>query len=339
MRDLERAINALAGWCYGHKPPLRPDWPERFSWLLQAGIVGFGLGTKDGFGPPCLSIEVLRKAPAHRLSRSELVPPRIVLEDGGVELETDVEEVAGECRIQSGGDLVRPLQPGAMAGIVDGDAGTIAVLVRSKDDPQILLLSCSHVLARSGQFGKNFGELSPSEKTILQPLDPSNAAAPVAVLIQGFTTLVAEHDGTNNADVAVAAVNPGIDLSPFQLKDGSLIQTDASLVPDAIRPGVPVTLLGAVTGPDSGIIRKTGATFVATHFPVLGSVRYTGMVQYDTLSLPGDSGGAVVDRNNCLLGIHVGRQENSKNGYFFPIDQFMRDSNFEVVTDIRGGAQ
>lgn len=332
MTPEEDLVRALADWRYARSAPLQRDWPERFHWLFQPGIAGFGLGAKAT--SPCLSIELRHKLPATALRASQLIPRRIVV--GSVELETDIEEIKGPIRLQAA-DMIRPLQPGAMAGIVDGDSGTIGAFVQNRGGGATLMLSCSHVLARSGQFGKDFSELTEAERTILQPIE--NGDARVGLLTKDFTTLLPDSRGSNSEDLALAEVDPDVDLSPFQRQGGRLIQTDASRVPNAVRVGVKTVLLGGVSGPADGHITKIAATFLATHFPVLGSVRYTGVVKYETHSLPGDSGGAVVDQNDCLLGIHVGKEESSNTGYFIPIANYMSSHQLEVLMQIPGGHQ
>jgi hypothetical protein len=279
----------------------------------------------------CITLLVESRLPESTLTPRRRIPRTIPLSDG--EYLTDVEESSS--RMSAHGSLdevVRPVQPSSPVSIATGAPGTLGVFVRVIGQTRPLLLSCSHVIARSGQFGKPFTMLSDDERTIQQPPSGPPPANRVAFLTDVFTTLLPLGQGNNTEDAALAELASGVPASPFPRFDDQIITTVA---PSPITRHTPTTLLGAVNRHASGeVLNPSYPPKTLDPVPFVQSATYAGMVYYRSNCAPGDSGGAVVDDQNRLLGIHVGGNSDAGVGVFFPIAEYFRTHNLELVTTL-----
>jgi hypothetical protein len=222
---------------------------------------------------------------------------------------------------------VRPLRPGIVAGHQLGPKGSIGLIVREINSQALLILSCSHVLARSG-FGAQ-GDV------IDQPTLVDDTSLQVASLTDSFSRL--RTDGGNEGDFAIAAITDGIEAHAEIEGIGqpaNVVLLNARSF-DAFK-GVSVQRLGAATGLQSGIVAGyTGPCFLSG-LPVFGPtlVRYDNVVEYRTNCAPGDSGAAVVvPSTGQVLGLHVGGDPARQVGYFNPLGDVMGAFGIELVFD------
>ena len=81
---------------------------------------------------------------------------------------------------------------------------------------------------------------------------------------------------------------------------------------------------GAINKNASGsILQFNGDTPETIDFPIVGTVSFSGLVRYSTSCAEGDSGGAIVDSRNRLLGVHVAGDRTGSVGLFLPVGAFL----------------
>ncbi len=141
--------------------------------LKKAHVVGVGVGEKIKDGKPmgrlCLKVYVEKKVGDEKLSKSDLVPPRLA------RVETDVEEV-GKIKLLAYTRRMRPAPPGVSIGHYKVTAGTLGCLVKDKLTGQTLILSNNHVLANSNAARKGDAIIQPgaADCAVACPLDEKN---------------------------------------------------------------------------------------------------------------------------------------------------------------------
>jgi hypothetical protein len=126
-----------------------------------------------------VTLFVRKKRLWERLAESERIPKVLRLESIETEVVTDVVEV-GSAPVAHV-TKVRPLRPGCGGAHFLGEEGTFGLFVRQAGSDEPLVLSCSHVLARSG--------LARPGDVIEQPLGGAAVADPVAKLTNVFSML------------------------------------------------------------------------------------------------------------------------------------------------------
>jgi hypothetical protein len=221
------------------------------------------------------------------------------------------------------------MRAGDGGGLYCGANGTLGVLVKFSDpDQDVYLLSCSHVIANCGQFGALFAEIPEFRKVVQQPVaTPCDASVNrVGVLQDGFSVIVSASQGTITCDLALAKLDPVVaaETNNLQVATGNSIADFATEDPATWQNGMETWLLGAINRNAGGrIIQYNGETPELVDYPAVGTVKFSGLVQYSTSCAEGDSGGAVVDSRNRLLGIHVGGNRSGSVGLFLPTGAFL----------------
>jgi hypothetical protein len=150
----------------------------------------------------------------------------------------------------------------------------------------------------------------------------------VGLLQDGFSVIVPASEGTTRADLALAKLDVDVaaDADRIQVATGNAISEIAVEDPASWQTGMQTWLLGAVNRNASGsVIQFNGDTPEAIDFPIVGTVSFTGLVRYVTSCAEGDSGGAVVDSRNRLLGIHVAGNQSGTVGLFLPTGAFLAE--------------
>ncbi len=101
---------------------------------------------------------------------------------------------------------------GEFGGLRCSPPGTLGLLVRETQTGHVLVLSCSHVLARSGHFGLPFPQVPDFWKVAQQPISPTCDPAEnrIGALQDGFSTIVPQIQGTNTEDCAQAPIDPAV---------------------------------------------------------------------------------------------------------------------------------
>jgi len=296
------------------------------SWGWHENVIGIGMSWKRVNGRMltddcCVTFYVLRKEPKRRLLSKQRIPSTLDLDSVSASVRTDVIALPGRCVAH--GLRVRPLRSRAEVGHLRGGLGTLGLIVRKIGTTQALALSCSHVIARSGDL-VGFG------RSVEQPAGA--AGETVGTLTGDFSTL---RSGTlATFDVALAALSAPAAAGIV----GSTVvpQTFSTMAAGEFTPGRRTVLFGATSGAVPGKIAASPATFDIAEMPfVTGHVEFSGLVAYETRSAKGDSGGLVMSgepgEESMVLGIHTAGRSDGQMGLFQPVGPIMKKFDLELV--------
>jgi hypothetical protein len=293
----------------------------RLKLFERANVIATGVGykiTKEK-KTSALSIvcSVTKKLPAERLSRKDLVPPTID------NIPTDVLET-GPIRALSYTGRYRPAPGGVSIGHRDITAGTLGCLVKKNGKKHIL--SNNHVLANSNNAQPGDYILQPG------PYDGGEFPGDRIATLTDFVPIVfsgPEPPGDCGiARVAASILNlvPKVIRSKTRLQ-AVTIREEENLVDAAIALPIAekdvsdeILDIGKIEGVNEGAVgmavKKTGRTTELTTGEIL-QVDVTVDVQYDlgkvarfadqlmagAMCQGGDSGSAVLDTDNNLVGL------------------------------------
>ncbi len=294
----------------------------------RANVVATGVGYKitNGQSTATLSIvcSVIEKVAASQLSSQEIVPATL---DG---IPTDVVQTGYIRALQSHTDRHRPAPGGVSIGHRDITAGTLGCLVHKNE--QTFILSNNHVLANSNeaqvgdpilQPGPYDGGRFPDDHiaNLAQFVPISIGGAPSDCPIgQGMATLLNGIAGVLGSDTRLQAVSL---QAAENLVDAAIaLPLNVADVSDQIlKVGV---IQGAGQGELGMAVKKSGRTTEFTTGQILqvdvsANVQYgAGRVAFFTdqlmagaMSQGGDSGSAVLDEGNRLVGLLFAGSDNS----------------------------
>lgn len=241
----------------------------------------------------------LRSLPIHNRIPKQINIPWEHSKDGVLEVVTDVQAVQFQALEFNARE--RPASGGCSIGHVDVTAGTFGCLVRDKLNNQPVILSNNHVLANTNDAAAG--------DPIVQPGDADGGSAP-ADTIATLTRYYPIHfdPGVNNLiDAAIATPIDSADVkhSIKEIGDNIPVETRNIGVDDL---GTFVKKSGRTTEHTTGFVDAVGFT---------GTIKY-GMFEKATfvdqiiieaplseedISAPGDSGSAVLDDQNRLIGL------------------------------------
>jgi hypothetical protein len=297
--------------------------------LAREHVVAAGIGYKMAGGKRTgdLSIvcSVVKKVPEALLAADDLVPPEI----RGIP--TDVVETGVLRALLARTDRWRPAPGGVSLGHPAITAGTLGCLVRKNGET--LILSNNHVLAAENaaaigdpilQPGAYDGGSDPADRiAVLEEFvpirflstEPSDCtvARTVAVLANALAYLVGSRtrllavrllEEENRVDAALARpVNPA-DLSAEILELGTVGGMGSAGL------GTPVKKSGRTTGVTSGEILQVEVTADIT-YGAGRTARFTDQIMAGAMSSGGDSGSAVLDAENNLVGLLFAGSEST----------------------------
>ena len=293
---------------------------NRYQLLTRANVVATGIGYKFSAGQktPALSIicSVSQKLPSSKLSAREMIPSSI----GG--LPTDVVQTGVIRAFQSHTARYRPAPGGVSIGHKDITAGTLGCLVKKGGD--FFILSNNHVLANSNaaQIGDAILQPGPYDGGRFPEDHIANLEAFIPISFTG---------GPSECTTAAGIANLLNSLAKAMGSDARLLaittQAEDNLVDAAIaRPLNPADVKDEILeiGPLSGVgsgelgtgIKKSGRTTALTtgeiqQVDVTANVQYgdnkiarfTDQLLAGAMSQGGDSGSAVLDSQNRLIGL------------------------------------
>ncbi|HHM04166.1 MAG TPA: hypothetical protein ENJ19_00285 [Gammaproteobacteria bacterium] len=298
--------------------------------LRRANVVATGVGYKVTAGArtdiPSIVCSVEKKLPSSRVAPGDLVPAEV----GGVP--TDVIET-GRIRIfQAPTGRFRPAPGGVSVGHKDITAGTLGCWVKRKG--QWMMLSNNHVLANSNeahrgdailQPGPHDGGKNPADQIAtledfipihIQGADvPSdcNIAGSLAKVLNALAEMAGSgtrmravkiQAGDNRVDAAIARPLSEEDVQAEILKIGAIQgQAQGEL-------GMKIKKSGRTTGYTEGEIEQVDVT-VNVQYGTGRLARFTDQLLAGAMSQPGDSGSAVLDDNNRLVGLLFAGSDNS----------------------------
>lgn len=294
----------------------------RLRLLTRGNVVATGIGYKitKGQKTSTLSIvcSVVEKLPSSRLSTQDMVPETI----NGIP--TDVVETGHIRAMQSRTDKYRPAPGGVSIGHRNITAGTLGCLV--KKNGKIFILSNNHVLANSNdaqpgdailQPGPHDGGRFPDDHIaelyefvpilFLVPEPPTDCptARGVALLLNSIAKAI-------GSDVRLHAVSTRAEENlvdaaiarPLNEEDVSTEILEIGTINDLIQGelGMAIKKSGRTTGLTTGEIVQVDVT-VNVQYGAGRIARFTDQLMAGPMSQGGDSGSAVLDNNNNLVGL------------------------------------
>jgi hypothetical protein len=288
--------------------------------LTRANVVATGAGYKITAGQKttnlCIVCSVTQKVAELQLTSQDMVPKTL---EG---TPTDVVQTGIIRALQSPTDRIRPAPGGVSIGHKDITAGTLGCLVKKND--QIFILSNNHVLANSNQAeigdpilqpGPYDGGSYPDDHIAnLEDFVPINiiglpSECPFATGVAGFLNGIAKLFGSsvkmqaidqqaieNLVDAAIARpLNPE-DVSDEILEIGT-IQGSAEA-----ELGMAIKKSGRTTGLTTGVVEQVDVSANVQYGE--GKIAlFTDQLMAGAMSQGGDSGSAVLDDNNRLVGL------------------------------------
>jgi hypothetical protein len=294
----------------------------------HAHVVATGVGYKitHGVKTDTLAIvcSVTEKVPLHQLRPRDRVPPVV---DG---IPTDVVATGMFRAFQSRTERHRPAPGGVSIGHRTVTAGTLGCLVRRAG--QVFILSNNHVLANSNDARRGDAILQPGSHdagrfpndqiadledfvpiTFLDPPSESPVARGLVTVLNAGCRLIRSKTryravdiqaGDNRVDAAIARpVEVGLVKSDI-LEIGAIARLGSG------RLGMAVKKSGRTTGLTTGQITQVDVTVTVQYGP--GRLaRFTDQLMAGPMSQGGDSGSAVLDTDNRLVGLLFAGSENS----------------------------
>ncbi|MFQ5575647.1 MAG: hypothetical protein ACE5G8_01525 [Anaerolineae bacterium] len=315
--------------------------------IKRPNVVGVGVGYKvTAAGPTgelAVVVNVARKVPRAQLTEGDLIPPTIN------QVRTDVIETGVIRAFQGHKGRWRPtIPPGVSIGHIDVTAGTFGCLVRRGSE--LFILSNNHVLAdvNAGQPGD----------AVIQPgqYDGGTADDTVAVLHEYIPLdFGGAEPGCGIAGAAAAVLNalaqlsgsshrlytyqetPGInwvDAALAKPLDPALVSAEILEIgrPAGAREaelGAAVKKSGRTTGYTEGRIIQIDVTTSVVYNG--RTATFSGQLMANAMSAPGDSGSAVLDEENFVVGLLYAGSSNST--LINPIGRVLEGLNVEIVVE------
>jgi hypothetical protein len=299
--------------------------PPQQDWARHPNIQGFGIAERITQGKKlkdvALKVYVERKLPLNKVDAP--VPKQVMLPGMKEPVDTDVQEI-GKVALEANTSRHRPAMPGCGLGHFAVTAGTFGCLVRKKGKPELYILSNSHVLANSGT-GK-------AGDVILQAAMFDGGEQPADVLCQLSEWVPFKFgDDTfeNLVDAAIAQVKPTDVTSAV-----NLIGVPPKGVGSILRRGMKVKKVGRTTDLTSGEITdvdfRTSIPYPMPDGSGDGNVGLRDQVLCTRYTAGGDSGAAVFNTNNEIVGLHFAGTPSTS--IFNRISNVLDALGLEIVT-------
>jgi hypothetical protein len=314
--------------------------------LSRPNVVACGIGYKvTADGPTdevAVVVSVARKLPLAQLAEPEILPKLI---DG---VKTDVIETGVFRALQGQRDRWRPtIPPGVSLGHVNVTAGTFGCLVRRGNE--LFILSNNHVLANVNQGKPGDPILQPGRYDGGTPQDRVATLADYVPLDFGGDAATCNLAGAveKTLNALASATGSSHRIMAYQQTassnriDAALARPDdpASVTPDILsigRPlgvrqaglGMQVKKSGRTTGYTEGRIVQIDVTSQVGYGP--GQATFHSQFMASGMSAPGDSGSAVLDMENYVVGLLFAGSDAAT--LINPIQAVLQVLNVEIVT-------
>jgi hypothetical protein len=288
--------------------------------LKRLNVVATGIGYKETGGTKtstlCIVCSVKKKVKANQLSAQDLVPTAVA------GMPTDVVETGVIRVFQASTGRFRPAPGGVSVGHVAITAGTLGCWVNKNG--QKVILSNNHVLANSndGEIGDAILQPGPfdgggfpqdhiANLTQFVPIsfegDPSECSFANAVIsifnlgckmINSNTLyrVIKAQAADNLVDAAIATPLNAADVKDEILNIGPIQGTAQGAL------GMPIKKSGRTTGLTTGEILQIDVT-ADVQYGGGRTARFTDQLLAGAMSQGGDSGSAVLNDNNRLIGL------------------------------------
>jgi hypothetical protein len=295
--------------------------------LTKRNVVACGVGYKETEGvmtdEPCVVVSVEKKMPLAQLTEADIVPQAID------DVKTDVLETGLITAWQAPTQKWRPAPGGVSIGHIEITAGTLGCLVLK--DGELFILSNNHVLADTNRGKKGDAIIQPGKYdggtlsdqiatleefvTIDFGTSPTTCSAAKAVeellnaIAKGIGSshrLVSYQESTGENLVDVALARPlSLDLVERRILNigGPKGSREATL-------GTNIKKSGRTTGFTTGSITQIDAT-VQVSYGNAGAATFTDQFVAGAMSAGGDSGSAVLDEEDYVVGLLFAGSENT----------------------------
>ncbi len=291
--------------------------------VVAAGV-GYKVTSEKRTATLSIVCSVTKKIAAAQLSSRDLVPETL---DG---IPTDVIQTGVIRALQSRTDRIRPAPGGVSIGHRDITAGTLGCLVNKEG--QKCILSNNHVLANSNdaelgdpilQPGPHDGGKLPEDHianleqfvpiTFMEQPSDCPTAGGIANLLNAIASIL-------GSDVRMRAVSTQVTdnlvdaaiARPINEQDVSEEILDIGTIQSTVQGelGMAVKKSGRTTGFTTGEILQVDVSANVQYGPNR-IARFTDQLMAGAMSQGGDSGSAVLDENNRLVGLLFAGSDNS----------------------------
>ncbi|KEI00908.1 trypsin-like peptidase domain-containing protein [Clostridium botulinum] len=275
----------------------------------KANVIGVGLGYKIRKEccvlQKCITVFVTNKLPSNEIPEQELIPatyrgiPTDVVESG----------ITSTCSLRN---KVRPVSGGYSIGIDGLQGGTLGCLV-SQDGIEYGL-TCNHVI--SANDSKLLG------KPVVQPATQYGGKVPndTIGIVYRFVKVNTSRDN-NLVDAAIIKTNKALTSSVITFI-GNIKGVNYPQI------GEKVKMVGSNSGLKEGTV-KTIHTTIKTFF--LGEeVVFKNQIVTSYMSLPGDSGAILLNKNNEALGMLM--SDGSRITIYNDIHDVLTELRVNIIT-------
>jgi hypothetical protein len=295
--------------------------------LTKKNVVACGVGYKETEGVMtdelCIVVSVEKKMPLAQLTEADIVPQAID------DMKTDVLETGLITAWQAPTEKWRPAPGGVSIGHIDITAGTLGCLVLKGSE--LFILSNNHVLANTNLGNKGDAIIQPGQydggtladqiATLEEfvPIDfgTSSPTCPTAKTVEQLLNAIAkamgsshrlvsyqESGGENRVDAALARP-----LSP-DLVERRILNIGVPKGSREATLGTDIKKSGRTTGFTTGRITQIDAT-VQVSYGSAGTATFTDQFVAGGMSAGGDSGSAVLDGEDYVVGLLFAGSQNT----------------------------
>lgn len=295
--------------------------------LAKRNVVACGVGYKEAGGvmtdEPCVVVSVEKKVPLAQLTEADIVPQAVD------DVKTDVLETGLITAWQAPTQKWRPAPGGVSIGHINITAGTLGCLVLKGSE--LFILSNNHVLADSNlgkkgdpiiQPGKHDGgtladKIATLEEFVRIDFGTSPTTCSTAKAVEELLNAIAkgigsghrmvsyqESEGENRVDAALARP-----LS-LNLVEKRILNIGVPKGSRGATLGTNVKKSGRTTGFTTGRITQIDAT-VQVSYGSAGVATFTDQFVAGAMSAGGDSGSAVLDEEDYVIGLLFAGSDNT----------------------------